>query len=185
MSIVNLAKILLYKFDNNIENSPSWDNSSQYQFTERELPITDPNQWLGRYVYCPIRFRSSKGKELVFEDAIATITKQKNIVSTPIIGLNGSVKEYISEGDYDINIIINVYARDKFDIYPEDEIRALSNMLSLNENIEVQSSFFDIFDINKIVIKSFNLSQMTAFNYQQFNISALSDEEYNVFSTDY
>ena len=49
----------------------------------------------------------------------------------------------------------------------------------------MQSAFFDLFEINRLVIKGYSLTQATESNYQELSISALSDNEYNVFSTDY
>ena len=49
----------------------------------------------------------------------------------------------------------------------------------------MQSAFFDLFEINRLVVKSYSLTQGTESNYQELTISALSDNEYNVFSSDY
>ena len=64
-------------------------------------------------------------------------------------------------------------------------MRDLLRYMEVDKPIQVQSAFFDIFRINRIVIKSFSLTQDTASNYQELTISALSDDEYNVYSTDY
>ena len=40
-------------------------------------------------------------------------------------------------------------------------------------------------DIGSIVIKNFSVSQDTASNYQSVSISAMSDGDYNVYSTEY
>ena len=61
----------------------------------------------------------------------------------------------------------------------------LRKFLEVDKPIQVQSAFFDIFEINRLVIKSYSLTQATESNYQELTISALSDDQYNVVSTDY
>lgn len=71
------------------------------------------------------------------------------------------------------------------DEYPEDGLRELRAFLDGNTALQVHSAFLDIFDINRVVIKSYSLTQDTASNYQSLNISAISDEEYTIYGTDY
>ncbi len=121
-------------------------------------------------------------------DAIVAISRSKNIVTTQMVGMNGTVKEYINDGDYNLNIVVGVAAvRDGVivDEYPADGLRELREFLDDNKALNVHSEFLDVFDINSIVIKSFSVSQDTASNYQSVSLSAVSDEEYNVYSTDY
>ena len=102
--------------------------------------------------------------------------------------MTGTVKEYISEGDFDINISVGIQGlKDSklADIYPEEGLRQLRPFLEVDKPIRVQSAFFDLFEINRLVIKGYSLTQATESNYQELSISALSDNEYNVFSTDY
>ena len=57
--------------------------------------------------------------------------------------------------------------------------------LSSCEPILVNSAFFELFDIDRIVITDFSVEQATESNYQPITLSALSDTEYNVYSTEY
>ncbi len=102
--------------------------------------------------------------------------------------MSGTVKEYISAGDYDLNIAVGIAAREGdrlSDRYPEEEMRLVRDFLDDDKPLTIQSNFLDLFEINRIVIKSYSLTQQTESNYQDLIISALSDEEYNVYSTDY
>lgn len=183
MNVTTLAKATIYTLSSQKPtHSPSWKGDTNYSFKEVETPITDKSFWEGRFVYCPLRLRSGS-KDLEYVDAITSINRQKRIVSTEVIGMNGSVKEYISEGDYELSIYLGLYGSG--DNYPEEELRDLIALLSEPNAVEVQSTFLDLFDINKIVIKSYSLLQETESNRQGISISALSDEEYNVYSTDY
>lgn len=98
------------------------------------------------------------------------------------------MKEYISEGDWNINIILGIQpvrGGAIADEYPDEELRKLREFLDEKKPLEVYSNFFDIFDITKVVIKSCSATQMTEANYQAVNISAVSDEEYELYSNEY
>ena len=116
------------------------------------------------------------------------MTRTKQIITTQVVGMTGTVKEYISSGDYDINIAVGIQGLEDgkiADRYPEEGLRELLRYLEVDKPIQVQSAFLDLFRVNRIVIKSYSLTQDTATNYQELTLSALSDDEYNVYSTDY
>ncbi|MBQ7684949.1 MAG: hypothetical protein IJT48_10715, partial [Bacteroidaceae bacterium] len=128
------------------------------------------------------------GERLEINDAVVTLTRKRNIVSTAMVGMDGTVKEYINEGDYDIDITVGIQAvRDGriVDEYPSEGIAQLRGFLDEKATLNVYSEFLDIFDITKMVVTEVKLTQNTASNYQTLAIKALSDEEYNVYSTEY
>ena len=111
---------------------------------------------------------------------------EKNIVTTALQGRNGPIKEYISDGDYNItidagisNYTIDQEGEHNID-YPIDAVAELKNILSLPETIEVQSDFLEIFGIKSAVVKSFDLQQETHSNRHSINIQMLSDEPYEI-----
>lgn len=151
-------------------------------------PITDKRYWEGRYALCELTLQDEAGERLVMNDAVVAVSRAKNIVTTQMVGRDGTVKEYINAGDYQLNILVGVAAvRDGVivDEYPEDGLRELRAFLDGNTALQVHSAFLDIFDINRVVIKSYSLTQDTASNYQSLTISAISDEEYTIYGTDY
>ena len=158
--------------------------------TARDVPspITDKSFWLERYVLCVLTLRTRDGQTLVINDAVCAISRAKNIVSTQLVGMDGTIKEYINDGDYQLNIAVGVVAVRNgviVDEYPKEGISELRAFLDEKESIDVYSDFLDIFDINSIVIKSYSITQDTASNYQSVAISAVSDNVYNVYSTEY
>ena len=184
------AKGALYRFKpSRTGKSPSWDGREN-GITPRALtsPITDKSFWEGRYALCELTFENSKGERLVMNDAIVAISRSKNIVTTQMVGMNGTIKEYINDGDYSLNIVVGVVAvKDGVivDEYPAEGLQNLRVFLDANEALSVYSEFLDVFDISSIVISSFSVSQDTASNYQSVSISAVSDEEYDIYSTEY
>lgn len=184
------AKGRLYKFQPaRTGQSPNWEGR-EGTITTRDVasPITDKSYWEGRYALCELTLRKTSGATLTLNDAICAISRSRNIVTTQMVGMDGTVKEYINEGDYQINIVVGVAAvRDGVivDEYPEEGLDTLRSFLEEKESLEVHSEFLSIFGIDSLVVKSYSITQETASNYQTVNITAISDHVYNVYSTEY
>lgn len=183
------GKVLLYRFPDQPKGAfPQREAGGAFAPSSVASPITDPAYWEGRYALCPLRLRLEDGSTLELQDAVVALTRTKQITTTQVVGMQGTVKEYISAGDYDINIAVGIQGTTDgqvADVYPVEGLRQLRKYLEVDLPLQVQSAFFDIFDINRIVIKSVSLTQATESNYQELQITALSDNEYNVVSTDY
>lgn len=169
--------------------APSWEGRGT-NITTHEVgaPITDRAYWEGRYALCTLTFRKEDGSELEISDAVAAVSRERRIVSTALTGRDGTVKEYINEGDWSVNIVIGVQTvRDGViaDDYPTEELRQLRDFLDEKKPLEVYSAFLDIFDITKVVVKSYSVSQATEANYQAVSISAVSDEDYEIYGNEY
>ena len=186
---ITAGKVMLYRFPGSGKGAHSYNKEGrEFASSPVGVPITDPTDWLGAYTLCPLLLRLEDGAELSIPDAVVAMTRTKNIVTTQVVGMVGTVKEYISDGDFDINIAIGIQGVEDgkiANVYPEEGLRELRKFLEIDKPISVQSAFFDLFEINRLVIKSYSLTQGTESNYQELSISALSDNEYNVFSTDY
>ena len=132
-----------------------------------------------------------------FSRMIRRSTPQARILGRTICSTTGkinekatniTIKEYISNGDYDISITVGIVAvRDGVivDEYPEEGIREVREFLDENKAIEVSSVFFELFDISRIVVTRFALNQDTHSNRQTIDVKALSDEDYVIKNTDY
>lgn len=186
---ITLGKTILYRFPSDNSRAPRWaGRGGELQTATLGQPITDLDYWQGRYVHCPLTLRREDGRELVLPDAVVALSRAKYVVTTQVVGMSGTVKEYVSSGDYDLNIAVGIAAQDDdhiADRYPQEEIRLLREFLDEASPLTVHSSFLDLFEVNRIVIKSYSLTQQTESNYQDLVVSAMSDEEYNVYSTDY
>lgn len=186
---ITAGKVMLYRFPGSAKGAHSYNKEGrEFAPSPVGVPITDPADWLGAYTLCPLLLRLEDGTELSIPDAVVAMTRTKNIVTTQVVGMSGTVKEYISDGDFDINIAVGIQGVEDgkvANIYPEEGLRELRKFLEVDKPISVQSAFFDLFEINRLVIKSYSLTQGTESNYQELTISALSDNEYNVFSSDY
>lgn len=150
--------------------------------------MTDPSFWRDRFALCTLIFRKEGGDQLEMNDALVSVSRKKNIVTTQLVGMDGTVKEYVNADDYTVKIAVGVQAvKDGVfvDEYPTQGIKDLRAFFDLNEPIMVNSTFLEIFDIDRLVITDFSVEQATESNYQPITLSALSDTEYNVYSTEY
>lgn len=186
---ITAGKVMLYRFPGGGKGAHSYNKEGrEFVSSPVGVPITDPADWLGAYTLCHLLLRLEDGTELSIPDAVVAMTRTKQIVTTQVVGMSGTVKEYISDGDFDINIAVGIQGVEDgkvANVYPEEGLRELRKFLEVDKPISVQSAFFDLFEINRLVIKSYSLTQGTESNYQELTISALSDNEYNVFSSDY
>lgn len=169
--------------------TPSWDGHGGTPGTvELSVPITDRSYWENRYVLTELTLRKGDGETLVVNDATVTISREKHIVRTTLVGLDGTIKEYICNGDYDISITVGIVAVQDgqiVDEYPEEGIRKVRDFLEENKAVEVASVFFDIFGIDRMVLSRFSIKQETHSNRQVIEIKALSDVDYIIKSTEY
>lgn len=107
---------------------------------------------------------------------LMTINKSKNIVKTEVQGRVGTVKEYISDGDYTIRVQgqLTTPSRSKA---PVELATQLNRFLSLGQSLEVAGKFLEIFDIETIVIISYSIAEKEGTrNEYDFSINMESEE---------
>lgn len=103
------------------------------------------------------------------------IAASKSIVTTPIKGRNGTVKEYISIDDYQITIrgvLIN-YENDN---YPELMVQKLHAVFKADMEMQVTSALLNLLDIHYLVIKDIKFPEVEGYrNMQPYVLQCLSD----------
>lgn len=161
-----------------------------------EQPV-DRTSYLGTPVFSNMEIPSGKyktldGKTIQFEgiriDAVLFIVSQsKNIVTTAIQGQNGTVKEYVSDGDFSITVSGMIVGEsnesgkvftvaDTPNNYPESDVRKLIEICKIPTSIEIVSEFLDFFEIRNVVIESFSFDQKQGDRRSQpFQIQMISD----------
>lgn len=103
------------------------------------------------------------------------VQQSKNIVNTAINGLNGTVKEYISDGDYEVSLRGALVNEKGYD-YPLDYFKQLNDVLKAPVSLQVTSEYLSLFPIHNLVVKGYTLPQTEgSSNTQLFEINALSD----------
>jgi len=163
----------------------------------REIDVADRQSYFGTPVFSNLeipagKYKTLDGNEISFDgiriDAVLFVVSQsKNIVSTAIQGRNGTIKEYISDGDFMItasgtiigesNQSGKVFTVNNSDgTYPETDVRRLVEICKCPESIEVISEFLDFFEIRNVVIESFTFEQVAGNRSGQvFELKMISD----------
>lgn len=145
--------------------------------------------WLGRTVLTDMVVKVPDEGLLLINDVTVNVSLQKEVVKTALVGRAGTIKEYITDGDYQLSMSVGIVATDEngeiIDQYPERAIAQLREILEKPEALEVSSAFLDLFGITRMVVTGFSAKQMTHSNRQVIEITALSDTEYVIESNDY
>ena len=128
-----------------------------------------------------------------FETALIEVNQTKNIVKTSISGMNGTVKEYMSNGDFIVNlkgVIVGDIANQRPD---RNDLNALVAFLNAPLTLPISCSFCEEFKINSVVVESYKFGQREgARNIIDIEINMISDsaielstslEQKDIFST--
>ena len=130
------------------------------------------------------------------DTVIFKVSQVRNIVENKVNGFNGTIKEFINDGDYLIEAtgviigesqvqsssdesdpnrvndnIASIGAR-----FPYDDIERLKTISSVPDSVPIVSDFLGIFDIDNVVLKRVDVNQVEgAKNYAEFKIIMVSD----------
>jgi len=158
--------------------------SLESRYAKSQKPLTEGNLNISAYgifgkpVFSDV-YLISANKTVILKNVICVITMDKNIVTTAMQGRKGTVKEYISNGDYQVQLtgtIDNTDINDPYS-YPEAAVQELINMLDVADSLEFQSRFLRFFDITNLLVRNYKFSQRSGSgSNQEFEISCLSDE---------
>jgi hypothetical protein len=158
--------------------------------TEKDKPLY--KSALGTFVFCNFeiqpgswtddkgvvhKWRNPNHKDglLVFDTVLMMVDQPKNIVKTKVQGKNGSVKEYISDDDYMINIRLLIVG--KPGVMPLDEVSALKKALSAPVPLAINSRWLQNLGIDSIVVEHVSYPQVEGeYSMQAVEIRASSDE---------
>ncbi len=180
---VNNLKAEIFK--QNIDQDPeSVPNLKSYMGTPVYSNLTIPS---GKYINNDNQVINYAGIRL--DTILFDIAPTKNIIRTAINGTDrGTVKQYISLGDYEIRgtgILTGSsfetqggaeYNVERLEDVPEEEIRKLNQIFKIPQEIEVISEFLDFFDISTVVVEAMAISQIEGYRDSLlFSISMLSD----------
>lgn len=133
----------------------------------------------GRWYFMPVVF-IHKGKEYEIPHAVISIKGKKNIVETTMVGRKGTVKELISIDDYEINIAGVIIDNDDF---PENGLKELNELYSINESIQLKCVLTDVFleEEDRVVITEMELPEIKAVeNARAIKIACKSDRSFEL-----
>ena len=172
----------------------------------KNLPeVTDYLSYLGTPVFDEVVISGGKYYEITdiekanaipyngmkIQSCILEVSGTKNIIKTPVQGKNGTIKEYVSDGDYLINLSGAISGENDGDLEnsptlatikdignnaPEADIRNLINICKIPQAIEINSLWLQFFSIKDVVIIDYYFPQKEGVRDMQFfRIDMLSD----------
>lgn len=128
-----------------------------------------------------LKYSKNINVQLILNIALVEVTQKRNIITTSVAGLDGTIKEYISDGDCDITIKAKLVG-DAADFYPGDLVNQVNTICSIKDSVEVYSTILnDYMGINNVVITDYSFSQLEegARNVQEVTITCISDNPQN------
>lgn len=112
---------------------------------------------------------------LRIDTVLMDISQQRNIVTTAVQGRNGTVKEYISDGDYQVTIRGILVEPEPYD-YPAEQVRELLRLCRIQAAVQAVSPFLQLFQIYDLVVTDYRLPQIEGYqNMQPFEMTCISD----------
>lgn len=111
---------------------------------------------------------------MTLDAVLISVNQPKRVIETEIPGRDGTVKEYIGMGDYQVSI--NGILTGANGQMPLDDIAQLKAILDAPQAIDVASKYLTNLDIHSLVIKEYTFEQKEGgYSYQTFSITASSD----------
>lgn len=136
-----------------------------------------PLSMLGTPVFADLILQNDKKGSLKLQMlwALVEVNMQKNIVKTAVQGRDGTVKEYVSDGDYQVTIRGGLFSPFSY-AYPKDDMQTLMSLLKLNTPLTVISEYLLQFNIYELVVEDYSFAQKEGVqNVQLFEIKTVSD----------
>lgn len=178
-TIINIAEFLSYRglpypliplprFSDEAGKTINFDKANA--ISQKHYGVKDI---LGRPIFQPVSIGG-----VWLPNAVITISTQKKVITTPVTGKSGSIKELVNSEDYKINIKGIIVSQNNE--YPADEVEKLHNLYLKNEALEIHNEIRDLLGITNVVITSLNLPNTGKTNVAAYEFSMLSDDDYTL-----
>jgi hypothetical protein len=117
--------------------------------------------------------------DILLQNVLLSVNQTKNIVKTAIVGRSGTIKEYIGLGDFELSIRLIITGSNG--VYPEADVQNIITMCNCNEAITVTSKYLNKFNIQYLVVESYDCNQDEGqYSRQPISITASSDRPVNL-----
>lgn len=104
-----------------------------------------------------------------------SVNSSKNIVLTQVQGRDYTRKELVSGGDISFSVSGTIVSHNEGE-YPESAVKKFIQIMQYNGIVHVKSMLFDQFNVDKIVIRDFSLSNPDYKNIQPYSFSCVAIE---------
>lgn len=161
-----------------------------YRVDELQADVAIKTSRLGTPVYSNLEIQSGAYQDaagntveypgLIIDEVLMVISQEKIIKRTMVNGRTGTVKEFISDGDYYVQID-GVIVSDYRDVYPQQDVNNLISICKVPAAIKVTSTFLQQFGVYELVISNYRFHQKQGYrNVQPFSLQCYSDEPFEI-----
>jgi hypothetical protein len=121
-------------------------NSKDYDLEVAVIDEGNKTSYLGTPVVGEIILKyESQNLSIELQTVLSDVTMTKNIVKTDMQGVDGTIKEYISDGDYEITIRGMLVSEENE--FPQDQTSTLHQLCLVKDALAVESAFLQLFGI--------------------------------------
>lgn len=140
----------------------------------------------GRFYFMPVFLQPDGEDPIQLSYPVTSITCSKTIIDTPLTERNGTVKEFINQQDYKINI--RGFLVGKENEWPEDGITQLYDLYKRKQAMTMICALTDIFLLNderqgndKVVIKTLRFPENKGdIRVRAYEMELVSDESFSL-----
>tara|TARA_R110000765_G_scaffold379240_1_gene470218 strand:+ start:198 stop:1115 length:918 start_codon:yes stop_codon:yes gene_type:complete len=133
---------------------------------------SNPNTW--QTLDADLNSNTLSFPAIFMDSALISISKKKDIVKTKVVNRSSTRKEYITSGDYSVNIT-GVFTGTDHDVFPTADIEALIRAVEAPIPLEVISPYLFRFGITRLVVEGFDFGQERgSYASQKFSIKCTS-----------
>jgi hypothetical protein len=171
-------------FENKING---YTSTTQYDYVSNSeffkgVPIFDVFKFQNQnYIDVTDGNKTKTALEFEIQNCLLSINQTKNIVTTSIQGRKGTVKEYISDGDLQINVKCVLNARNGE--VPTEQVKTLLTNLTANTSLPITNKVLnEYFQCYNVVVTDFtHPQQIGSLSSWQFEFNCLSDYPVELF----
>lgn len=173
--------------------TPERKEAAKQQFNYDNVQVYDNEEdatvkgALGNPIFMPLKlerttYQIQRGNEtkavtigeMLLPIAILELSRVKNMAMTEVEGLDGTIKEYGSKGDWHVTVRGMLYNDN--DTYPEKELKHLLEFDDCPVAVEVACDLFSYTGIKKLTLNSIRIVPTPEFeDMQAFEIDAVQD----------
>lgn len=131
----------------------------------------------------PFTFYLSKDEEwLLPYEPLISVQGENIIIKRNVAKFEGrgSIKERWTEGDIKV-IIEGMFVNADPTKYPTTEVQKLRRVITQRREIKIKNELLSLLNVNYLVIENYNLPFSKGENVQNYSLTALSDDSYNLF----
>lgn len=138
---------------------------------------------LGMPLFQPLVIKGVNGlDDLLLESAVLSLSRTKNVVTTAIQGREGTVKEWINNGDW--SITFNGLLVAKGWDFPIEATKLFNEYMDVNESLKLEHEVLNNLGIFEAVVMDYALPSTTYTNVQPYTIQLLSDIPFELVVSD-